>query len=444
MMDSTLELSFPAIRSKTIVGRFDGGEVTSDAGVMLIREADRKMGLSERMAEAATDRRQHGKVTHTIEEMIRERVYAICLGYEDANDLDLLGSDPALKSACGKLPSENDLASQPTISRLENSITRKDLLEMGMRIAKTVVADLPRRTKRVILEVDVSDDPCHGQQEFEFFSGYYDEHCYLPLYVHITGGDGRRRLIAALLRHGKAYVTHGLFGTLSRIVGVLRDRFPKLKVILRADGSFGIEGVISWCEKSGVDYVLGLPTNKKLAALSTPVQMDAAIKHKWEGDGCREYGEFGYNAKKWPAARRVIVKAEITRGEINPRFVVTNLARSPRRLYEFYCRRGDQENRIKEMKLDLASGRTSCHRFLANQFRLLLHTAACVLMGTLQEALEGTQWAKAQVGTIRIRLLKVGARVVETCRKIWFHLPTSFPEKEAWARAHRRLVSGMT
>lgn len=444
MIDSTLELDFPAVRSKAIVGRFDGGEVTSDAGVMLLRDADRKMGLTELMAGLATDRRQPGKVTHPIEEMIRERVYAIGLGYEDANDLDLLGSDPALKSACGKLPSENDLASQPTISRLENSITRKDLLEMGMGIAETVVASLPRRTKRVILEVDVSDDPCHGQQEFEFFSGYYDEHCYLPLYVHITGGDGRRRLIAALLRHGKAYVTHGLFGILSRVVGVLRDRFPKLKVILRADGSFGVEDVISWCEGNDVDYVLGLSTNKKLAELSTPTQMDAALKYKWEGDGCREYGEFGYQAKTWARERRVIVKAEITGGELAPRYVVTNLARSPRRVYEFYCRRGDQENRIKEMKLDLASGRTSCHRFLANQFRLLLHTAACVLMGTLQEALEGTQWAKAQIGTIRTRLLKVGARVVETCRKIWFHLPTSFPEKEAWVQAHRRLLSGMT
>ena len=302
---------------------------------MLLRDADRKMGLTELMAGLATDRRQPKKVRHAIKEMIRERVYAIGLGYEDANDLDLLNSDPALKSACGKLPSDHDLASQPTISRPQNSVTRKDLLEMAFR----------------------------------------------------------------------------------------------------ADGSFGVEDVISWCEGNDVDYVLGLSTNKKLAELSTPVQMDAALKYKWEGDGCREYGEFGYQAKTWARERRVIVKAEITGGELAPRYVVTSLARSPRRAYEFYCRRGDQENRIKEMKLDLASGRTSCHRFLANQFRLLLHSAACVLMGTLQEALEGTQWAKAQIGTIRTRLLKVGARVVETCRKVWFHLPTSFPEKEAWARA---------
>jgi hypothetical protein len=442
MKYSTLELDFPAVRGKTIVGRFDGGEVTSDAGVMLLWEADRKMGLSATMAGAATDRRQQEKVTHPIEEMIRQRVYAICLGYEDANDLDVLAKDPALKSACGRLPSGKDLASQPTISRLENGVTRKGLLEMGMGIAERVVASLPRRTKRVIVEVDVSDDPCHGQQELQFFSGYYDEHCYLPLYLHITGGDGRRRLTAALLRHGKAYATVGLFGVLTRVVGLLRERFPKLKVILRADGSFGVEEVIGWCEGNGVDFVLGLSTNKKLAELSTPTQMDAALKYGWEGDGCREYGEFGYQAKTWAKERRVIVKAEITGGALAPRYVVTNLGRSPRRLYEFYCRRGDQENGIKEMKLDLASGRTSCHRFLANQFRLLLHTAACVLMGTLQEALEGTQWAKAQVGTIRYRLLKVGARVVETCRKIWLHLPTSFTEKEAWLHAHRRLLSG--
>jgi len=444
MMDSTVQLDFPSVGGKTIVGQFDGGEVTSDAGVLLLREADRKMGLLQSMAEAVVDRRQQEKIAHTIEEMIRERVYAICLGYEDANDLDLLGSDPALKTACGRLPSGDDLASQPTISRLENSISRKDLLEMGMRIARTVVADLPRNTRRVIIEVDATDDPCHGQQEFEFFSGYYGGHCYLPLYVHITGGDNKRRLIAALLRHGKAYATVGLFGTLSRVVRLLRDRFPGLKVILRADGSFGVEEVIRWCEESGVDYVLGLSTNKKLAALSTPVQMDAALKYKWEGDGCREYGAFRYQAKTWIRERRVVVKAEITGGELAPRYVVTSLGRSPRRLYEFYCRRGDQENRIKEMKLDLASGRTSCHKFLANQFRLLLHTAACTLMGTLSKALEGTEWAKAQIGTIRLRLLKIGARVVETCRKIWLHMPTCFPEKEAWFQAHRRLVSEVT
>lgn len=444
MKDSTLQLSFPAIEGKAIVGRFDGGEVTSDAGALLLREADGKLGLSESLASAVVDRRQQEKVTHTVEAMIRERVYGICLGYEDANDLDLLCGDPALKTACGRLPSGTDLASQPTISRLENSISRKDLLQMGKRIARAAVADLPKRTRSVIIEVDVTDDPCHGQQEFESFSGYYGKHCYLPLYVHITAGDGRRRLVAALLRHGKAYATVGLYGVLRRVVRLLRDRFPDIKVILRADGSYGVEEVIRFCEESGVDYVLGLSTNKKLAELSTPVQMDAALKYKWEGNGCKEYGELSYQAKTWARARRVIVKAEITQGELAPRYVVTNLGRSPRRLYEFYCRRGDQENRIKEMKLDLASGRTSCHKFLANQFRLLLHTAGCMLMGTLSKALEGTAWAKAQVGTIRMRLLKVGARVVETCRRIWLHLPTCFPEKEAWQQAHRRLISVAT
>jgi len=444
MIDSSLELGFPAVKGKTIVGRFDGGEVTSDAGVMLLGEADRKLGLTELMAGAVTDRRQQEKVEHKVHEMIRARVYAICLGYEDANDLDVLGGDPALKSACGRLPSDRDLASQPTISRLENAVGHKGLFEMGMRIAEAAVAGLPSGTKEVILEADVADDPCHGQQELQFFSGYYDEHCYLPLYVHITGPDGRQRLAACLLRHGKAYVTHGLLGVLSRVVKLVRSRFPGVRLILRADGSFGIEDVVRWCEESGVDYVLGLATNKKLAELSTPAQMDAAIKYKWEGDGCREYGEFGYQAKTWAIERRVIVKAEITGKELKPRYVVTNLAGVPQAVYEFYCGRGDQENRIKEMKLDLASGRTSCHKFLANQFRLLLHTAACVLMGALQEALEGTRWAKAQVGTLRSRLLKVGARVAETCRKVWIHLPTSFPEREAWLLAHRRLLAGMT
>jgi len=444
MTDSGFVLSFPTVKNKAIVTQFDGGEVTSDAGVMLLSEADRKLGLSKAMAEAITDRRHRGKIAHTVEEMIRERVYAISLGYEDANDLDTLGSDPALKLACGILPSSPDLASQPTISRLENSVSRKDLYKMGMQIARSAVERLQSGTREVVLEVDVADDPCHGQQEFRFFSAYYDEYCYLPLFVHITGEDGRRHLVASLLRHGKAYVTHGLFGVLRRVAGLVRGRFPGVRIILRADGGFGVENVIGWCERNGVDYVVGLPTNKKLKELSTPVQMDVALKYKWEGDGCREYGEFGYQAKTWPRARRVIVKAEITCGEINPRLVVTNLAETPQEVYEFYCRRGDQENRIKEMKLDLSSGRTSCHRFLANQFRLLLHTAACMLMGVLQDWLKGTKWARAQVGTLRLRLLKVGARVVETCRRVWLHLPTSFPEKETWRQMHRHLVSGIT
>ena len=441
MANSSLDLEFPSVKGKEVIARFDGGDVTSDGGVLLLARADRKLGLTKSIAEAIDDRRDQAKVEHKMPEMVRERIYAISAGYEDVNDLTALRDDPALKVACDRLPGSGErLASQPTISRLENAVTKKDLFRIAESIAKSVVAELPLDTSEVIVDVDPSDDPCHGQQELEFFNGYYDEHCYLPLYVHITGEDGRQRLVCALLRSGKSSATKGLQGVLRRVVGMLRERFPSVKIILRGDSAFGIGEVIAFCGRMCIEYVLGLRGNSRLHTLSTPVQMDACLKYRWEGDGCREYGEFSYKAGPWKKHQRVVIKAEITHGDLNPRFVVSSLMnKTPVELYEFYCGRGEQENRIKEMKLDLASGRTSCHRFLANQFRLLLHTAACVLMGVVQRCLEGTKWAKAQVGTIRVRLLKVGARIVETYRRVLIHLPTAFPEKEIWGHLHRCL-----
>ena len=438
MANSVLDMVFPSVDGKDVVARFDGGDITSDAGLLLVSEADRKLGLTKLMAASIDDHRDQDQVNHKMIELVRERTYAICAGYEDANDLTTLRHDPMLKTACDRLPSSGEpLGSQPTISRLENAVGRKDLLRIGTCIAERVVSQLPMDTRQVIIDVDPTDDPCHGQQELEFFNGYYDEHCYLPIHVHVTGGDGRQRLLCSLLRPGKAGPTLGLFGVLRRAIKLLRKRLPDARIILRGDSAFGTGEVIQFCQEAGIDFILGLKGNSRLHTLSTPVQMDACLKYKREGNGCREYGEFAYKAGPWKEHQRVVIKAEITRGELNPRFVVTSLAeKTPEEVYEFYCGRGEQENRIKEMKLDLGSGRTSCHRFLANQFRLLIHAAACVLMGVLQQSLEGTKWAKAQVGTIRLGLLKVGARIVETCRKAWVHLPTAFPEKAAWYHLH--------
>ena len=441
MSNSIFDLAFPSIENKKVSACFDGGDITSDAGFFMLAKADRKINLTKSIAGAIHDRRDQDKIEHKVIDIVRERIYAISAGYEDANDLDILNKDPALKAVCDRLPASGDtLASQPTISRLENMVTRKDIFRIGKRIAENVIAGLSDDESEIILDVDASDDPCHGQQEFEFFNGYYDRHCYLPLFVHITGGDRRQRLACALLRSGKAYATKGLYGVIRRIVQLLRKRFPVARIILRGDSAFGICEVIEFCEELKIDFILGLRGNSRLHTLSTPVQMDACLKHKIEGNGCREYGEFRYKAGSWKRQERVVIKAEITQGELNPRFVVTSLMnKTPEEIYELYCGRGEQENRIKEMKLDLASGRTSCHRFLANQFRLLLHTAACALIGVLQRCLDGTKWARAQAGTIRLRLLKVGARIVETCRKVWVHLPTAFPEKDIWSHLHRQL-----
>lgn len=222
---------------------------------------------------------------------------------------------------------------------------------------------------------------------------------------------------------------------------LLRARFPKVTILLRADSGFGCDATLRYCDKVKIGYVLGLSKNRRLQMLSTSYQIRAAIKHKFEGGGCREWGEFLYKADSWDKKRRVIVKAEVTRGELNPRYVVTSQdEETPEAVYTFYCSRGDRENRIKEMKLDTDSGRTSCHRFLANQCRLLLHAGACVLMGILQEAAQETKWAAAQVGTLRLHLLKVGARVIEGCRRVWLHLSSCFPEQEVWFALHRQLA----
>ena len=442
MTDSCPTLFFPAEIGKEVVCRFDGGDITSDAGLLLLAQADKKIGLSQAFSEAIVDKRQQSKVKHDLPTLLRERLYAIAQGYPDANDLDTLKADPALKVACDQRPqSDPDLASQPTISRLGNSLTRKDLSRMGRTLAQRVIDQLPSDTKRVILDVDATGDPCHGQQELVFFNAYYDGHCYVPLYLHVTAEDGRQRLLAVLLRPGKCAATLGLFGLVRRAVRLLRARFPGVKIVLRADSGFGCDATLRFCDAVKIGYVLGLSRNRRLQTLSTSCQIRAAIKHKLEGDGCREWGEFLYKADSWDKKRRVIIKAEVTRGELNARYVVTSEEEEPEAVYVFYCGRGDQENRIKEMKLDTDSGRTSCQRFLANQCRLLLHGAAYVLLSVLQEAAKETKWAGAQVGTLRLRLLKVGARVVESCRRVWLHLSGSFPKQASWQVLHRRLVT---
>jgi len=444
LMDNTaIDLIFPAVVGRDVVSRNDGGDITSDAGLLLVSLADKKLGLTQSMASAITDNRDQDKVVHGIIEMVRSRIYAICADYEDANDLDTLRHDPALKVACNRLPNTGDtLASQPTISRFENMPGAKEQVRMAESMAQRVISRLPDETSRIIIDVDPTVDPAHGQQQLELFNAHYGCHCFLPVMIHITGDDRVQRIIASVLRPGNSSATKGLKSILRTVVRLLRERLPNVRIILRADSAFGVCDVLNFCEDMGIDYILGMKANKPLHRLSTHVQMDVALKYKWEGNGAREYGSVSYKAGSWRDARRVVVKAEITQGDLNPRFVVTNLENlSDDQAYEFYCARGEQENRIKEMKLDLNSGRTSCHRFLANQFRLLLHTAACILMGVLQESLAGTRFAKAQIGTLRTRLLKVGARVVETARKIWFHLPSSFPAHDLWRRMYAALVS---
>ena len=447
MSGSLAGLNFPFVNGKPIVARFDGGDITSNGGLLLLAQADRALGLSQAVANSILDRRDPAKVAHSVFDLVRERVFAIAMGYEDANDLDSLADDPALRAACGRnLDPEDRLASQPTISRLENSVDTKDLLMMGWALANIVVGQLPSDTRKVIIDVDASEDPCHGQQEFEFFNAYYDSHCYLPLFVHVTAEDGRQRLLAALLRPGRADSKTGLFGLLRRSIAALRQRFPDVEIVLRADGGFGQAEVIAFCVENEMPFVLGLPTNARLKRLAKPFEQSALKQAGRQPETVRYYADFQYQAGSWEAAHRVIERIEITNGVINARFIVTNLKApsgtatiSAGDVYLYYCGRGEQENRIKEIKLDLSSGRTSCHRFLANQFRLLLHAAASILFCALQDSLSGTSLENAQVGTIRTKLLKVGAQVKESTRVFWFRLSSSFPMQPLWDLLHARL-----
>jgi hypothetical protein len=431
---SASPLLFPLLSRKEICANFDGGEMTSDAGLLFMARADQKVRLVEQLAAQICDTRDQSKVRHSIQDLLRERIFALCAGYEDANDLDTLKSDPALLLACGKHVGEGEaLASQPTMSRLENRVDSKDLFCLAQELARIVIAQLPPNTKAVVLDVDATQDPCHGQQELEFFNGYYDAHCYLPLLLHVTDEDGRQRLVSALLRPGTPGGTVGLFGMLKRVVALLRARFPEISITLRADGGFGNAEVLAFCEKEGLAYVLGLPSNSRLRTQSAQLETEVLAFAAQEGVDAIAYAGLAYQAGTWPAERQVVCKAETAGGQLNVRYVVCDrLLESAEATYLYYCGRGDQENRIKEMKLDVFSGRTSCHRFLANQFRLLLSAAACVLFGVVQEALAGSSWAGAQIGTLRLRLIKVGARVVRSCRRIRLYLPTSSPSQRLW------------
>lgn len=441
MKSSAVSLEFPFNGGREIVCSFDGGDITSDAGLVLLSQADKKCSLLEVLAKQIKDRRDPNRITHSIPDMLRERVYAIAQGYEDANDLDTLRDDSALKVACGKLPSASDaLASQPTISRLENMVDKKELLGMGLEMARVVVRQLPSDTKQVTLDIDATNDPCYGQQELCLFDGHYGNYCYLPLYVHITDETGRQQLLGTLLRSACGRSTKGVMSLVRLCVSVVRERFPKARIVLRGDCGFGYGRLMNWCDANGIDYVFAYQCNKVTARIFLALQMDVAVNHRIYGDGHREYQEHIYKGKTWSRERRLIAKVEANKGVIDTRLVVTSdTVKSMEGVYKWYTERGDRENRIKEMKLDLSSGRTSCHRFLANQFRLLLHTAACVLMGILQHALLGTKWERSQVGTLRLRLLKVGARVVQSCRKVWFHLPTAFPDIECWIHLQKAL-----
>jgi hypothetical protein len=434
-------LLFPAIFDRPVVAKFDQRQGSSDGGAILLKAAERRLGLTSALAAWLGDDRQPGKVQHGLPELLTQRVMAIALGYEDANDAARLACDPIHKLLVGRDPLDGeDLASQPTLSRFENAPDRKELLRMTEALADSVIERhrkrLHGRARRITVDLDPTDDPTHGAQQLSFFNRHYDSHCYLPMVCFLTFNDeAEQYLVAAVLRPGNASGSTGAIGILRRLIGRVNNAFPRARIRVRLDGGFASPEVLDFldCEPK-VEYLVNLAANAVLKRMAESAMKRARRASEISGQTEHVYGECRYATRKtWPWKRRVIYKAEVVRAEgkepkDNPRFVVTNLKQSPQWIYErVYCQRGDVENRIKELHDGMQIGRTSCSNFWANTFRVVLTAAAYVLMQEMRLHLAPTRHARAQVSTLREHFLKLGAQVVVSVRRIVLHLPRSFP-----------------
>jgi hypothetical protein len=452
--------------SRDVVARFDGGQITTEAGALLLRPVEQRTGILRQFAGCFRDYRRADLVEHSVSELVRQRVYGIALGYEDLSDHDELRQDPLLAVLSGKRDVEGEHrrreqdrgkagAGKSTLNRLEltpadaNSGARYKKIVMDEAAVDALLVDLyvqaqPRQPKRIVLDLDATDDPVHGEQQGRFFHGYYGCYCYLPLYIFIE-----EHLVCARLRPSNIDASAGALEEVQRIVQRLRFCWPEVNIILRADSGFCRDVLMSWCEKNRVGYVFGLAKNERLGKKLRKPMQEAQKQWKKTGKPARRFFEFRYRTREsWKRGRRVVGKAEYLDKGANPRFVVTSIGAGEmeaRSLYEdFYCARGDMENRIKEQQLDLFADRTSTHALHSNQIRLYLSSIAYCLLAALRRlALVGTHMAQAQCGTIRLRLLKIGARVRITARKIWVSMAAGHPAAAVFAAAHKTLMGGI-
>jgi len=433
--------------SKPVVAAFDVAHASSDGGAVLLKAIDTQWGLTQRLAGCLEDPRQPGKVQHQGVELLRQRIFGLACGYADCNDAARLADDPIHKLLVGRDPIAGPaLASQPTLSRFENAVGPRELIRMGHGLADTVIEHHRRRLRgratRITIDLDPTDDPTHGQQEFTFFNGHYDSWCYLPGVATVTFNDEAEQFaVAAVLRPGNAPASRGAIGVLRRLIRQLRAAFPTAVLRVRLDGGFASPKLFAFLEAQGVEYLVAMASNPRLDKRARRLMGKARMLSKATGRTAHVYGETRYAAKKWNRKRRVIIKAEVVRHpgrepKNNPRFVVTTLADDPETVYQIYCQRGDMENRLKELHHGLEMDRTSCSRFLANQFRLLLTLAAYILFQELRRRAHGTACADGQVTTLRERLIKLAVWVERSVRRIVLHLPAAFP----WLRTWRQLA----
>ena len=433
---------FPELLDRPLTARFDVPNASSDGGAVLLKAADRRLGLITGLGAALVDERQHGKVRHPLVDLLGQRIYGLALGYEDANDAARLADDPKHKLLLGRDPVAGDaLASQPTLSRFENDVTRGELLAMSHALFETVLdrhARRRRKVRRITVDLDVTDDSTHGAQQLAFFNGFYGSWCYLPLVAFLTFDREREQyLCAAALRPGNASTHGGALTLLKRIIERLQERFPRTRILVRLDGGYATPELFEFFDTIGVDYVVAMASNKVLERHAELDLIVARVLSEFSGQTEHVYTDFLYAAGTWERERRVVCKAEVVRLEgreprVNARFVITNLRGRAQRIYErIYCQRGDAENRIKEL-FDVALDCTSCTKFRANQLRVLLAAAAYVLLQELRLAARGTAWARAQVTTLRLDLLKIGVQVIASVRRLVLRLPAAFPYRDGW------------
>jgi hypothetical protein len=428
---------------------FDGGRLTSDGGLPWLAEADRALGLCALIARYVPEwRRRTGQ--HSLENLVRQRVFQIACGYEDQDDADTLRHDPLLKLVCGRLPESGaPLASQPTLSRLDNAMTRRACYRLAVALVELYLCERERDgvPKRILLDLDGTDDPTYGAQEGTAYHAFYGQHMYHPLLIF--DGD-TSQLITAVLRPGNAQASCGVVAVLKRLIPALQQRWPGVRIVLRADSGFAVPALYDLCEQFTVQYTIGLVPNPRLKRLAEPVQAEATQQHQGRQHAAgteaqqkvRHFGEAEYQAKGWPQARRVVIKAEVLEKGPNVRFVVTNQSAPPQDLYEAYVDRGAAEGYIKDLKNGCRADRLSCHAFWANQFRLLLHSAAYWLLDTIRRWLVQQGRTRMQLDTLRLMVLKIGGRVMQRADQVRLRLASSHPGQALWRLlAARRLMN---
>ncbi len=412
-----------------------GGRITSDGGLTWLAKADEELGgLCEAIAAHIPEWRR-GKVRHSLVALVKQRVFQVACGYDDQNDSNSLRTDPLLKLVCGSLPETGeDLASQPTMSRLENAVSARACYRIALALGELYLRERQKRggvppPKRILLDFDSTDDPTHGEQEGSYYHGYYKQHMYHPLAV-FDGETGQ--LVTVVLRPGNTHSSRGAVAILKRIVSRLRAAWPSVQIEIRADAGFAVPAVYDYCEEEGIDYTVGLITNPRLETLAEPLLEQAQQRYEVEGEKVRLLAEGYYQAGSWERERRVVYKAEAMEQGTNRRFVVTSKTDEPKKLYDWYVERGETENRIKDLKSALKADRLSCCRFLANQFRLLVHTAAYWLMDVLRSKLVAGGAERMQLDTLRLRLVKIGGRVRQLLTKVSLHLASGHPGQQLW------------